>query len=268
MWTTLALLSSLSLTPSQSDLSLTHVRATHGLMGPQRENESLYPGDILYVCFDIEGITADEDGKVRYSTTLEVSNANGKVLLKQQPQNQETKMSLGGNRVPAFAQISVGLQTPPGEYGYKIRVKDLASGKEQTLSGKAKVLEKDFALVRAGVTVDVDGQYPVMACACGQGVWVQCSAVDFKREGADKQPNLVFEIRILNEDGKAVFDKPTTNAVRKDVPEKQTLVPMAFPLVLNRPGKFTVELVGSDQISGKKAKVSFPLTVHSLVQER
>jgi hypothetical protein len=268
MWTSLALLSALSLTPSQADLSLTHVRSTHGLLGPQRANEALHPGDILFVCFDIEGITADEDGKVRYSTALEVTDSGGKVLLKQQPQNSETRLSLGGNRVPAYAHLSVGLDAPPGDYGFKVLVKDLASGKEQSVSRTVKVLPKEFAVVRAAVSADVDAQYPVISYATGQGVWVHCSAVGFDRDKATKQPNVVFEIRVLDEGGKPILSKPTTNTVAKDVSQKQAGVPMAFPLSLNRPGKFTVELLASDQISGKKTKMSFPITVQSASPER
>jgi hypothetical protein len=68
MWTTIALLSTLGVMPSQAELELTHVRATHGLLGPERADKTLSPGDILYICFDIEGISADDDGMARYST--------------------------------------------------------------------------------------------------------------------------------------------------------------------------------------------------------
>jgi hypothetical protein len=263
MWTTIALFSLLNLTPGQTDLSLTHVRSTHGMLGPERRDDTLYPGDMLFVCFDIEGITADEDGKVRYSTAIEISDSSGKVLFKQRPQNSETKISLGGNRVPAYAYFSVGLDAPAGDYGFKIYVKDLASGKQTSVARTVKVLPKDFALVRAAVSVDVDAQYPAVALCCGQGVWVHCSAVGFDRDRGGKQPNVVFEIRVLDEDGKPVCKKPMTNSVTKDVTEKQAALPMAFPLSLNRPGKFTVELLAHDHISGKKAKMSFPLTVRS-----
>ncbi|MGH7174151.1 MAG: hypothetical protein ACRELG_28110 [Gemmataceae bacterium] len=263
MWTTLALLSALSVTPGQNDLSLTHPRATLGLLGPPRSTKTISPGDILYLCFDIEGISVDEQGTVRYSTALEVSDASGKLLFKRAPEKAEAKMSLGGNRVPAYAQISVGLETPPGEYSCKITVKDLVSGKQTSLMRSAKVVAKDFALVRTAVSVDLDGEYPVIVFACGQGIWVHSSVVGFARDRVSKQPHVVFTLRALDERGKPIYDKPMTNAVKKDVPEKAPDVPMAFPLSLNRPGKFTVELVASDEISGKKAKISFPITVHS-----
>lgn len=267
MWTTLALLSALSVTPGQAELSLTHVRSTHGLLGPQRARETLSPGDILFVCFDIEGISVDDRGMVRYSTALEVSDASGKMLFKRAPEKSEAKISLGGHRVPAYAQISVGLDTPAGEYGYKIIVKDLVSGKEKSLSRSAKVAAKDFALVRTGVSVDLNGEYPAILHACGQGVWVRCSAVGFERDRSSRQPNVVFSIRVLDERGAPVESRPTTNNANKDVPEKASSIPMAFPLSLNRPGKFTVELSARDEVSGKTAKTSFPITVHSIAQD-
>ena len=263
MWTTVALLSALSVTPGQKDLSLTHVRSTLGLLGPQRSNETLSPGDILYVCFDIEGISVDEQGKVRYSIALEVSDSSGKVLFKRSLDKSEAKMSLGGNRVPAYAQISIGSETPAGEYSYKITVKDLISGKSKSITRSAKVIAKDFALVRTSVSVDLDGRYPVVVFGCGQGIWVHSNAVGFMRNRDSKQPHVAFTLRVLDEDGKPIYDKPMTNTVKKDVPDKAPAVPMAFPLSLNRPGKFTVEFVARDEISGKKAKTSFPITVHS-----
>jgi hypothetical protein len=267
MWTTIALLSALSVAPSQTDLSLTHVRSTHGLLGPQRANETVSPGDILFVCFDIEGISVDDDGTARYSTTLEVTDASGKVLFKQVPQKSEAKISLGGNRIPAFGQISVGLNSPAGDYDYKITVKDLISGKEQSIKRSAKVIAKDFALVRAGVSRDVEGQYPVILFATGQGIWVNCSAVGFERDRATKQPNVTFEIRVLDDRGNPIHKKPTINTINKDVPENGSAIPMGFPLTLNRTGKFTVELLVNDQISGKKAKTTFPITVREALQE-
>lgn len=268
MWTTVALLSTFTFIAQQPELSLTHVRATHGLLGPQRANENLSPGDVLFVCFDIEGISADDEGKVRYSTVLEVSDASGKVLFKQVPQKSEATLSLGGNRIPAYAQISVGLSAPAGDYGYKVTVKDLLSGKEKIITGSAKVLAKDFSLVRTAVSMDVDGQYPATAFGSGQGIWVSCSAVGFERDRASKQPNVVFEMRVLDDSGNPIHKKPATNAVSKDVPENGFAIPMGFPLTLNRPGKFTVELLASDLISGKKAKTSFPITVRPATAER
>ncbi len=262
MWTTIALLSTLSVAPAQLGLALTHVRSTHGLLGPERANETLAPGDILFVCFDIEGVKVADDGKVRYSMAIDVSDSSGKVMFRQDPKDTEARTSLGGNSVPAYATLNVGLDTPPGNYEFKVTVKDLASGRQQSLTRSLKVLPKDFALVRGSVSVDTDAQYPAAVFACGQGVWVHCSAVGFRR-GADKQPNVAFTMRVLDETGQPTLAKPATHTVNKGIPADEPALPMAFPLSLNRPGKFTVELQAVDQNSGKKAKMSFPILVQS-----
>jgi hypothetical protein len=261
MWTTIALLTALSTVPAQADLSLTHVRSTHGLLGPERDNEAVSPGDNLFVCFDIEGVRVDDEGKVKYSMAIEVSDSTGKVLFKQEPKDMEAKTSLGGNTVPAFATLGVGRDQPAGDYQMKVTVKDLASGKEQSLTRNFKVLPKDFALVRTTTSVDVDGRYPAAVFISGQGVWVQCSAVGFERDRTSKQPNVTFEMRVLDDSGRPTLAKAATETVNKDIPDKLTGVPMAFPLILNRPGKFTIELQAVDQVSGRKAKTSFAITV-------
>lgn len=263
MWTTIALLTTLSVTPAQTDLALTHVRSTHGLLGPERTNETLAPGDILFVCFDIEGVRVDDEGKVRYSMAIDVNDSAGKVLFKQNPKDTEAKTSLGGSSVPAYATLNVGLDTPAGDYEFKVTVKDVTSGKQQSLTRTFKVLPKDFALVRAMASADTDARYPASIFSCGQGVWLHCSAVGFSRGGADKQPNVVFEMRVLDDAGKPTLAKAVTNTVNKGIPAKEVALPMAFPLSLNRPGKFTIELQATDGASGKKAKLLFPITVQA-----
>jgi hypothetical protein len=142
----------------------------------------------------------------------------------------------------------------------KVIVKDVSTGREQTLSRDLKVLAKDFALVRTTITLDPDAHYPAGVFTCGQGVWVQSSVVGFTR-GSDKKPDVLFELRVLDESGRPTLANTVTGAPPKDVPENVSGLPMAFPLTLNRPGKFTVVLQSADRISGKKAKTSFPIVV-------
>ena len=262
MWTTIALLSVLAVAPAQAGLSLTHVRSTHGLLGPERQNDTLAPGDMLFVCFDIEGIRIDDEGKVRYSMAIELSDASGKSVFRQAAKEQEARASLGGASVPAYARLDVGLDTPRGDYQLKILVKDLASGRQQSLTRDLKVLAKTFALVRTTVTLDTDARYPAAVFACGQGVWVQSSAVGFVQDGG-KKPRLVFEMRVLDDSGRPTLAKPVTGTPPKDLSDNLSGLPMAFPLTLNRPGKFTVELRASDQISGKKTRITIPILVQA-----
>ncbi|MHB1425924.1 MAG: hypothetical protein ACYC3I_22400 [Gemmataceae bacterium] len=260
MWTTLALLSVLGAAPAESGLSLTNVRLTHGLLGPQRQDETVAPGDLLFLCFDIDGIRVDGEGKVRYSMAIELRDASGKMVFQQEAKEQEARASLGGDRVPAYAQLTIGLSTPPGEYRMEVIVKDPASRREQSLSRNLKVLPKDFALVRTTVTLDVDALYPGAVFTCGQGVWVHASAVGFGR-GQDKKANVVFEMRVLDDAGRPTLAQGVTGTPPKDLPNDLSGLPMGFPLTLNRPGKFTVELEAVDRLRGKKTKTSIPIIV-------
>jgi hypothetical protein len=266
MWTTIVFLTALSAARADSGLSLTHVRSTHGLLGPQRRNETLAPGDNYFLCFDINGIRVDDQGRVRYSLGFEVSDAAGKVVFGQTAKEQEARASLGGDSVPAYVHLSVALDTAAGDYKMKVTVKDLASGREQSLSRNIKVLPKDFALVRTTVTIDAEASYAARVFASGQGVWVHTSAVGFGR-GANKQPDVVFEMRVLDDSGKPTLANAVTGSPPKDLPTTLSGLPMAFPLTLNRPGKFTVELQATDRISGKKAKMSIPIVVQGAAEK-
>jgi hypothetical protein len=266
MWTTVALLTILAAAPAESGLSLTHVRSTHGLLGPERRNENLAPGDNLFVCFDINGIRVDAEGKVRYSMAIELSDAAGKLVFRQAAKEQEARASLGGDSVPAYAYLSVGLDTTPGDYRMKVVVKDLASGREQSLKRDLKVLAKDFALVRTTVSMDPEAHFCDSTFSCGQGVWVHTSAVGFAN-GGGKKPDIVFEMRVFDESGKPTLANAVTGTPPKDAPANLSGLPMAFPLTLNRPGKFTVELQATDRISNKKAKMSMPIVVQSAAEK-
>jgi hypothetical protein len=241
-------------------LTVSNPRVTYGLQGPVRADDKVLPGDTVYLCFDLAGLKADDDGTMHYSTALEFADAKGKVVFKAEPRNQDAVASLGGDRVPAYARIDAGTETPPGEYTVKATVKDLSADKSQAVTHTFRVLPKDFGVVGVKTTSDQEGLLFVSVPGCGEGLWVHFDAVGFAR-GPGKQPDVKFEVRVLDEAGKPVRAKALASQVSKDVPENAALLPMQVMLTLNRPGKFTVELTAADAVANKTAKVSFPLTV-------
>src|SRR5207237_6634400 len=106
-----------------------------------------------------------------------------------------------------------------------------------------------------------DGQDAVAAFGTGQTLWVHAAAVGFGWDKTSKQPNLSFELTILDDSGKPTLKKPFTGSVSKDVPAKALSVPVQFYLSLNRPGKFTAVLKATDAVSGTSVTQKFPLTV-------
>jgi hypothetical protein len=265
MLNTLALLAVLQAAPNAADgLTLANARITHGALGPTRKQAAFLPGDSLYLAFDVEGVTVDDAGKVLYSTQTDVSDSKGKVIFHQPHRDLEAIASLGGSRIPAFAQIDIGIEQPPGNYEVKVTVTDRATKKSQTVTQSFQVLEKAFGLVRASCTCDAEARTPVAAAYLipGQTVWVNFHIVGFNRPSADRQPNVTLEMRVLDENGKPTVAKPFTGAINKDVPANAVSLPAQFHLALNRPGKFTVELKVTDQISGKTLNQAIPFTVH------
>jgi hypothetical protein len=259
---TALLLAALSLPADEpGGLRLTNIRPTLCVQGPLRTTDKVLPGDSYIVSFDIEGITIDDAGKARYSIGIEVTDADGKVLFKQEPKEQEAQTSLGGDRLAASAQINAGLDAKPGEYNLKVTVTDLASKKTATLKRSAQLLEKGFGMVRVTTSSDPEGRYPISVPGSGDWLFLHFSVIGFSRNGTAKQPDVSVTMRILDEAGKPTTAKPVTVKVDKDVPEGALGVPIRLLLSLNRPGKFTVELTATDNMSNKTATLSFPLAV-------
>ncbi|MBY0527148.1 MAG: hypothetical protein K2R98_27380 [Gemmataceae bacterium] len=242
-------------------LALTNVRVTYGLLGPARSDESVLPGDTVWLDFDIEGITVAANGKVQYSMALEAVDSKGKAIYRQNAADQEAVTSLGGKSVPGQAHVDIGLDQPAGDYTVKVTVTDRASKQTQFLTQKLKVLPANFGIVQVKATNDPEGTVPAGILGVGQSVWVNFAAVRFERDKTKQQPQVQFEMRILDEAGKPVLDKPDSGIIDRDVAATDKLLGGQFYVSLNRSGKFVVELKAMDKVANKSATVSLPLTV-------
>jgi hypothetical protein len=259
MWATLALMTTLNLAPAQEGLELKNVRATYGILGQERKDNNVLPGDIYFLHFDIEGLQVGKDDIIRYSMGLEFLDKDGKTppgAAKREPVPQETVNTLGGNRVPALANAVVGLDMPPGEYTVKITVTDLANKKTGTLSRKFEVLPKRFGVVRVGFAYETGQAAPPLGVV-GQNLIFQFTAVEIGLDEKNKQPNIAAEITIVDEaTGKPTLTQPLQGQVQEvtDEVRKLRVLPMSCPISLNRPGKFKVQLSVTDKVSRKKAE--------------
>jgi hypothetical protein len=260
MWTTLALVTALSQAPGQTEaLNLSKQHLTQGVLGAARASDQLLPGDWLYIAFDIENVKVEKDGKVRYSMGMDVVDGAGKTWFREEPRDLVAYNSLGGRSLPAIARVEVGLDMPPGQYTVRVQVTDLATKAKKTLQQPFTVLPKRFGLVRLQLTTDHDGLFPVPPLGVpGQPVVVNFAVVGFERDRVKKQPNVTVEMRVESEKNAPTF----TGEFNQDV--NVPAVPMQFLLNLNRPGKFTVKLRATDQITKKTEELSFPLTVMEL----
>ncbi len=258
---TIATLIALSLPSQGTGISLSNTRVTYGELGASRPDNKFLPGDIFFVSFDIDGITIDPEGKVKYSMGMEVLDAKGVSIFKQAPVDREDFVPLGGNKLPARAFFSVAVDQEPGVYTCKVTVTDRGAKTEpKVLEHKFEVLKKDFGIVQLFTSVDPEGKFPSSTTGIvGQSLFVQFALVGFEREAVRKQPKIEIEMTVYDE--KTTLPKPVSVTIDKDVPEKDLGIPLRFTLPMNRAGGYLVELKATDLLSKKVAKVYLPVRV-------
>src|SRR5215213_8440061 len=101
MWSSVALAAALALAPAQpGGLQLTNVRLTVGELGPARTSTKVLPGDVLFIAYDIDGLSVDKEGKAVYTMGMDVTDATNRTVFKQDPQPADKALNevlpLGG----------------------------------------------------------------------------------------------------------------------------------------------------------------------------
>jgi hypothetical protein len=265
MWTPLPLVAALAFAPAQApagSLNLTNVRTTYGELGGTRADAPLLPGDVLFVGFDIEGVSVDPEGRVVYTMAMEVADKAGKPVFKQDPAQKIDFVPLGGNKLPARAFITVGLDQPAGEYTLRVTVTDQGTKATKALEKKFTVLPKDFGIVAVYTSVDPDGRFVAPTTGIvGQSLYVQFGVVGFARDPAKRQPGVTVEMMPLDEAGKPTLQKPQVFNLDAGVDEKDPGFSVRFLIPLTRAGKFTVRLKATDRVANKTYTFNLPLAV-------
>jgi hypothetical protein len=242
-------------------LKISNIRNTYGEIGGTRPDSKFLPGDVLYVGFDIENITINAEGGAKYAMAMEVTDKNNKSIFKQDPAEREDFAPLGGNKLPARAFITLGLDMEPGEYTMKVVVTDKGKANAQeTITRKFEVLKKDFGIVSVYTSVDDAGRIPAPTTGIvGQSIFVQFGVVAFARDPKTKQPTVDIEIMPLDEAGKPTLQKPIAFTQKMGVIEDAEAFPLRVMVPLTRAGKFTVRLKATDKISNKSYTFDLPV---------
>ena len=262
---TLAVFAALTLAADPpGDLKLSNVRATHGLLGPKRTEKQVLPGDRVFVCFDIDGITVNADGKVQYSIATDVTDAKGKSIYKQEPRDLEVPLSLGGNSVPGYSQIDCGLEQPAGKYTLKLTVvRSLRRQEDGDVHARFRDRRAaasvwcgfcDDARPRGALPVERRGQSAKHAYGCNSA-----SSASSATRLANSQTSPSNCKSSTTTTSRSASRRPAR--ISKDVPDNVTMLPIQFLLSLNRAGKFSLVVTATDQLSRKTTKTTLPLTV-------
>ena len=274
MLTALALAATLGGAPAQppAELKFTNVRTTVGELGPTREVTKILPGDILFFAYEIEGLNIDALGSANYSMMMEVLNAEGKRVLpplteKLEPrEHRDEFVPLRGNKIPASAFVNAGLDMAPGAYACKLTIADLKTKATGTFTVKFEVAKKDFGIVAVWPSYDLKGELSAPTTGqVGQTIFLQFSVASFERDPKTKQPDVKLEFQIYDEKGAPTL--PTArehiqDAKSAQVKEDAGAFALQFPLFMNRPGKFVVEMKATDRVSKKTSTYKVPVVVN------
>jgi hypothetical protein len=271
MWAALAVSAVFAAAPADAgQLQIKNDRFTYGILGQDRPDNKVIPGDTLIIAFDVDGLQVKEDGKVRYSTAMELLDKDGKSQFSEKPIERESVNALGGSHLPCWSVVNIGTSTPPGQYTVKVAVADTSAkdSKPITVERKFEVVAPQFGVVRAGFGYDKPPQAPPPAppvAVAGQQLLVFFAVVGFKSEAGKTKENLAanvhVELSVLDDGGKPTVAKPYMGDVKDISEDYKDLVPFQFPLPLNRSGKFKVKFTATDNLTKKTVSQELDLNV-------
>ncbi len=252
----LALLSLCSARAGAAEIK--NLRSTYGPFGGERPSNKVLPGDVLFFAFDVSGLDVEATaGLVKYTIELQVLNSKGKQIFRRKSSNQHY-LTLGQGLISERAQVITGTDQEAGKYTVKLTVTDdrAKNPKPASASYVFELLPPDFGLIHA---------HSAAIAVPRQDFESHCVLVGWAKDGK-KMPNVDVTLRILDEKGKPTLAKPFVTNIPKNLPEEvdvkdKNLLPLPFPITLNRPGRFTIEIVAVDNLGKKTARVSFPLLV-------
>ncbi len=240
------------LTPA---IEIKNVRSSYGPLGPTRTSTKFLPGDELFMTYDIHALAVDaKTGKAVYETRLELLDDKQKLLFERKTPN-EVVPNLGGARMPGDLYLTIGTDFDPGRYTVKLTITDKLAKQSKAIVYAIEVLPRGFGFI--GVRAPALG----LTAQAYHGIW---HLVGFAPEGKKKLPNVDITIRLLDESDKLVVPEtkimlPAALPVDTDKPE---FVPVSFPLYLNRPGQFHIEITAVDKnASNAQIQMRIPLNV-------
>lgn len=256
-----ALAAALLVPASASALDIKNFRPCYSPVpfGATRQDVKCLPGDVILFTYDIEGLKFDEKtGKASFVTIFELFDAKATLVYKKETPS-EVVAHLGGTRMPGDAQVHMGRKQAPGKYVVRVTVHDRNAKVSKSHTHPIELLPQGFGFAMV--------QAPGVGFA-GQHHATAFFLIDMKLD-ANKQPNVKLEMRVLDENGKPVAPSVFSELPR-DLPleadlEKQNAVPMHFPLYLNRPGRFTIDIMAKDNAGNREARLTHPLVVLDFV---
>jgi hypothetical protein len=247
-------------TSAWAELELRDVTPTYGPFGPARKSLAVPAGDEVFFRYTISGVHTDDAGRADGELRVQLAGPDGQALLDdKRPVNGV--LALGGQTLPATANVSFGPDTPAGDYTVTVTFRDKLSSQAASFKRKVTCLKPAFALVRLRLSHDEGGAIPAGGML-GQTIHVRCKAIGFDRTKA--KVRVVIAMQTADAEERPLMPKPIlARLATEDTKQIAQLRSVDFSgsLRLNRVGKVNLCLTATDEVSGQKAEVRVPLHV-------
>lgn len=242
-------------------LEITNIQPAHGMIGPARASDEVFPLDEYVVRFQLTGVKPTPEGKTDCELAIRLVNAAGKAVVDTKATLQRV-LSLGGDSVPTFAVVTFPAVAPAGEYKLTVTVRDRVASETASFERKLTCKTGEFQILAPRFTHDPEGKLPAGTTGtAGESLYYRFRVVGYDKS---KKVSLTMKAEVLDAAGKPVDAKPlVTNAETTDPDKLAGLIQANFTgtLALHRVGEFKLKITVEDNVAKKTATFETPVKV-------
>lgn len=264
--TRFALLSLLAIpTLALAKLEIKNVQPSHGLLGPARESDDVYPLDEYFVRYQVTGVKPDKDGKANLEVQAKLIGPDGKGVFDRKTPAAQRPLSLGGDSLESFGSFSFPEKAPEGEYKLTVTVHDLTANDTASFDRKLTCKPATFRILMPRFAHDAEGKVPASTIGLvGETVHYSLRVVGYDK--SQKKVALVMRATIVDADGKDVGAKALE--VKGDITDPAKAADSKHAtfnglVSLHRPGEFKLRISVEDTLGKKTVTFETPLKVLS-----
>lgn len=244
-------------------LEIKNVQPAHGVFGPARTSDDVFPLDEYLVRYQVTGVKSDKEGKADLEVTATLLGPDGKQVFARKTPPAPRPLSLGGDVVQTFGSFTFPEKAPPGEYKLTVSVTDRTSKETASFDRKLTCKATSFQILTPRFFYDTEGKVPAgTTLLAGQTLHYTLKVVGYDR--SQKKVALTMRATILDTDGKDTGAKPLE--VKGDITDEKKAVDskqatFSGTAVMHRTGEFKLKIVVEDTLGKQTATFETPLKV-------
>jgi len=242
---------------------------TYGPFGSRRAPEFL-AGEKIVTRVQIAGLsTSRDDNEARFSFQVNVKDEANQVVGRLPTFEFEERFPLGGHTFSLVTILPTPMEPPPGKYSAEIIVTDhLSNQTTQSETPFALIPWNTFGAQLVYLAKDREGKTHIGPVS-PLGDTIHLNFILTGMEARNNKAKLTISLDILDEKQRPIGDVPykSTNHSPFHSTDSRIGQQFAYPVFLNKPGKFTLRLKAKDEHSGKEVTHQLPILVIDTLRE-